>query len=75
MNHEKEMWEKQATHSLEIKRLDIEAAKLEAKISAWFKLPLVIVKLPLLMLLIIPLSIYAARKQEVPENLWGILRR
>lgn len=72
--HEKEMWTLQAEHLERIKQLDIEAAKLEARIVSWFKIPLTIIKLPLLILLVIPLSIYAARKQEVPAEYWKLLK-
>ena len=71
--HEKEMTEKAYEFQLRIKELDIEAAKLEAKVTSWFKLPLTLLKLPLYLLLVIPLSIYAARKQDVPPDLWKLL--
>ena len=71
---EVDMFERQAAHSIKIKELDIEAAKLEARVSAWFRLPLYLLKLPVLLLCIIPLTVYAARKQEVPEQLWALLR-
>lgn len=73
-NQQKEMFELQTAHAERIKRLDIEAAKLEAKITSWFKIPLSIIKLPLFILLVIPLSIYAARKEAVPEQLWRLLK-
>lgn len=74
MNYEKEMWEKQAAHAIEIKKLDIEASKLEAKITAWFKIPLAILRLPLYILFVIPLSIYAITKQPIPEEYWHLLK-
>lgn len=73
-NQQKEMFELQAAHNVQIKQLDIEAAKLEAKITSWFKIPLAIIRLPLFILLVIPLSIYAGRKQEVPAELWRLLK-
>lgn len=73
-NQQKEMFELQTAHAERIKRLDIEAAKLEAKITSWFKIPLTLLKLPLFILLVIPLSIYAGRKQEVPAELWRLLK-
>lgn len=66
-NNQKEMWELQASHAKEMKLLDIELQKLEAKWASWLKIPVVIITLPIRVLLVIPLSIYAATKQEVPE--------
>lgn len=74
MAFQREMTEKAQIHAIQIKELDNEAAKLEAKITSWFKLPLTLLKLPLYLLLVIPLSIYAARKQEVPAEYWRILK-
>lgn len=73
-NHEKEMTEKAYEFQLQVKRLDIEAAKLEAKITSWFKIPVTLIKLPLYILLVIPLSIYAARKEQVPPEYWRLLK-
>lgn len=73
-NNQKEMWQLGAEHAKEMKQLDIEATKLETKWSSWMKIPITIIKLPLFILLVIPLSIYAARKQEVPEAYWRLLR-
>lgn len=71
---EVDMFEKQAAHAVQLKELDIQAAKLEAKISSWFKVPLYLLMLPVRVLLVIPLCIYAARKHEVPEALWALFR-
>lgn len=73
-NQQKDMWELQSAHAKEMKLLDIEVQKLEVKWSSWIKLPLTIVRLPVLILFVIPLSIYAAKKQEVPEQLWRLLK-
>lgn len=66
-NNEKEMLELQMAHAKEMKRLEIELQTLEAKWATWIRIPLVIITLPVRFLAIIPLSIYAATKQEVPE--------
>lgn len=73
-NNQKEMWELQAAHEIQVKKLEIEVQKLEARWSVWLKIPLVILSLPVRVLLIIPLSIYAAKKQEVPQEIWKLLR-
>lgn len=66
-NNSKEMFEIQAAHSKEMKILELDVARLETKWSAWIRIPVVILTLPVRVLAIIPLSIYAATKQEVPE--------
>lgn len=63
----KKMFEIQATHSKEMKLLELEIQKLEIKWATWIRIPIVIITLPVRVLAIIPLSIYAATKQEVPE--------
>lgn len=67
LQYEKEAWERQAEHQLRMKDKEIEVMKLEAKWGTWIKLPLVIITLPVRILFVIPLSIYAVTKQEVPE--------
>jgi hypothetical protein len=74
MNYEKEMYELQAAHAVKIKELDIQAAKLEAKISSWFRLPVTIVKLPLFLLMVVPLTAYAVKGKKVPAEYWTLLR-
>ena len=73
-NQQKEMWTLQSAHAKEMKLLDIEIQKLEVKWSSWVKLPLTVIKLPVMVLCIIPLSIYAAKKVDVPEQLWKLLK-
>lgn len=65
--YEKQMLELQMAHTIQVKQLEIELQKLEAKWSAWIKLPMVLLTLPVRILFVIPLSIYAITKQEVPE--------
>lgn len=72
-NNEKEILKMQMDHARTLKELEIEVQKLEARWSSWLKLPLALIKLPVRLLLIIPLSIYAGRKQEVPQELWNLL--
>lgn len=73
-HQEKEMWELSANHAKEMKLLDIQLQRLEAKWASWIKLPLVVITLPVRILFVIPLSIYAIRKQEVPEAFWNFLK-
>lgn len=65
--YEKQAWEAQAEHQLRLKDKEIEVMKLEAKWASWIKIPVIIITLPVRILFVIPLSIYAATKQEVPE--------
>lgn len=57
----------QMDHAKQMKLLEIEVLKTEARIVSWFKIPLVIITLPVRVLLVVPLSIYAITHQEVPE--------
>lgn len=72
--YEKEAWEKQAAHQLALKDKEIEVMKLEAKWSSLLKLPLTIIKLPLLLLFVIPLTVYAVKRQPIPEQYWSLLK-
>lgn len=73
-NNDKEILQLQMAHAKELKRLDIEAQKLDIKWATWLKIPLVIITLPVRILFIIPLSIYAVTRQEIPENYWKFLK-
>lgn len=74
MNFQREMTGKAQIHAENIKKLDIEASKIEARITAWFKIPLTIIKLPLYLLFVIPLTVYAVRGKEVPPQYWTFLK-
>lgn len=71
---EKEMFELQATHAVKIKELDIQAAKLKAKITSWFRIPIYIISLPVRILFIVPFCIYVIRGQEIPQEFWELIR-
>lgn len=72
--HEKEMWTLQADHQARMKDKDIELQKLEAKWGSWLRVPLVIITLPVRVLFVIPLTVYAVTHQEVPEFYQRFLR-
>lgn len=61
-------------HQLAIKRLDIEVKKLEAKWSAWIKLPSLIIKLPLFIILGIGYIFAIMFKQSPPKEFWNLLK-
>ncbi len=73
--HERQMYELQADHQKEIKRMDIELAKLEAKWSSWLSIPKTIITLPVLFLFGIAYCITVATKQEPSQNFWDFLKR
>lgn len=67
MQHDKEMLERQMQHAKDMKQLEIELQRLEAKWSAWLRIPMILITLPVRILFVIPLTVYAITKQEVPE--------
>lgn len=72
--HDKEMMELNMAHQKELKIMELEVLKIETKIGSWVRIPLTIIRLPVLILFVIPLSIYAAKKQDVPAELWRLLK-
>jgi len=74
MEQDEKMWKLQAEHLKEMKRMEIEVMKLEAKVSSWLKLPLVIIKLPVFVLFGVGYIVHAIRKTEPSENFWKLLK-
>ena len=72
--HEKEMAGLYHQQAVEMKRLDLDLARLEAKWSSWLRIPRLLVLLPVLLVLSIGAVISAARKSEFPEKFWQLLR-
>lgn len=73
-NNDKEVMERQMEHALRMKDRDIEVQKLEAKWTALFRIPVLIVKLPVLMILGVAFCIAVARKHELSESFWNYMR-
>ena len=78
---EREEWEQEKiatemgfSHAKDIKAMELEVAKLEAKWSSWLKLPRLIVLLPVSMIMAIGFCISMVRDKEVPEDYWKFLR-
>ena len=69
-NNEKEMWELQRAHAVEMKQLEIEVMKLEAKWRAWIKLPVIIITLPVRVIMAVAYCIAVARKTELGDSFW-----
>lgn len=57
-----------------MKDKDIELQRLQAKWSAWLRIPLIIVKLPLLIILALAYIVHAIRGIEPSENFWNLLK-
>jgi len=73
--HEKDMYQLQADHSLELKKLEYEIVKLDTKFSNWIKIPLTLVKLPLLILLGMGFIIGSFREDYEPgQSFWDLLK-
>lgn len=72
-NNEKEMLQLQMDHARQIKELELEVQLVEARFSSWFKIPLLIILLPVKLLLVIPVVVYAIRGKDSPEQLWKLL--
>lgn len=71
---EKEMFDKQANHALDMKKLELEVAKIEARWSSWLKIPITIVKLPVYILLGIGFCISVAKNKELSDRFWNYLK-
>ena len=71
---EREAFERQSQHAIKIKELELEATKLNSKISAWFRLPLTIIKLPVYGLVGLAVVVYAIRGIEPPQVVIDLLR-
>jgi hypothetical protein len=74
-NQQKEMWQLGADHAKEMKQLDIEVMKLEAKWSSWMRIPLKIVLLPVYILFGIAFCIAQITKKDMPDEFWDWLTK
>lgn len=74
MAYEREMFDKQTAFQLKIKELELEVAKIEARWGSWLKLPGMIIKLPLYVLLGIAYIVSMITKKEVPKEFWDLLK-
>lgn len=72
--HEKEMTEIHHQHAVRLKELELELARLEAKWSAWLRIPKLLVLLPVVLVLSIGAVISAIRKSDFHEKFWDLLR-
>lgn len=70
----KEMFEKQSEHAVRIKELELEAVRLESKATVWFRIPVLIIKLPVFLILGLGYIVHAIRKTEPSERFWNFLK-
>lgn len=71
---EKEMFELQSAHQLRLKEKDLELARLEAKWATCLRIPIIIIKLPVLILFAFSYPIHVIRKSEPSEAFWRFLK-
>lgn len=72
--HEKEMAGLYHQQAVEMKKLELELARLETKWASWLRIPKLIVMLPVLLVLSIGAVISAARKSEFHAKFWDLLK-
>lgn len=79
-----EEFKKQSEHQLAMRRLElevdrennhamIEVKKLEAQFASWLKLPVLLVKMPLFILLGIAYVCSMFTKKEMPKRFWDLI--
>lgn len=74
-NMRKEMFEMNAQHELAVKDKELALATLEAKWSSWLRIPLYIIKLPLLLLFGLAFIVSVLRGFELDDRFWNFLNR
>jgi len=61
-------------HDLAIRKLELEVLKTEAKFNNWFKIPLVIIKLPIYLIMSIGFIVAMIRKHDPGEDFWRLMK-
>lgn len=74
MDYQKEMTDRHMQHEKELKAMELESEKISSKWTVVFRLPLALIKLPVQILIVIPLTVYAVRGIEPPEALTGFIK-
>lgn len=74
MSYEREGEKLQIEYGLALRDKEIELQKLQAKWSAWLRLPSLILKLPLLIILGLAYIVHAIRAIEPSEDFWNLLK-
>lgn len=80
MSHEDEQEKRQYDYALRTKEMELEEKRLENNVAIWFKIPIMIVDLPRLILRLpllpfigIALTICIAKGKEPSERFWKLL--
>lgn len=73
-NQEKEMAQLQVEYNLKAKELELEVAKIEARWSSLFQVPILIIKLPVFILFGIAYICSIFTKTELPDDFWRFLK-
>lgn len=71
-DQEKVVLQLQIDAQLEMKRLELDILKQENK--AWLRIPLTIIKLPVICIMAVGLAVTIARGKPVPEDFWKSIR-
>lgn len=76
MDHEwhVEEFRMQSEHQIVMKKLDIEQQKLEARWASWVRIPLVIIKLPVYLVMSIGYCVAMARGKDVSDKFWEYIK-
>lgn len=74
MQYEKEQTERSMQHEIELKKLDLELAKQELKWNQIFRIPILIVRLPIHAVVALGLCIAYVRGNEPSEDFWKLFR-
>ena len=74
MRYEEEQEKRQIEYATAMKDKEIELAKMEAKWSAWLRIPILILKMPVLLVLGLAYIVHAIRGIEPSENFWNMLK-
>jgi len=74
--HEKDMTELHATHAEKMATINYEATKLDIRWGSWLKIPILLIKLPVYILIAFCFLIQSFRKEpKYQETLLDFLRR
>lgn len=71
---ELEVLEKQIAHSERLKEMELEIAKIDAKWSAVFKIPLTLIKMPVLIVMAVGYCLAVWKGKEPSQDFWRFLR-
>jgi hypothetical protein len=61
-------------YDLRVRSMELEVLKLENRWNAWFRIPLTIIKLPVLIVFAIGYVVAVGRGKDVSQNYWNFMR-